>query len=203
MGDSLQDRFEVKVVIGDVNSDDAARRHMAFVEFKGFASEQVNGDGIAVESIQNEQVEVLRRFALEGEARVSGADLDLGWRLLKVSEFGDRKRGDLVIDFIEAEAVAEFAIGSHGAGAETDNAYVVRKCSKRGEAESNTAPLNIVGGGPAGWRGVHKLQAVSNPAVLEELIVAERVVRVVVQEFQNAIKGAGTHQGGWGIGAGV
>jgi len=121
-GENRDGRFEIDVAVGDVEGEDSARREMAAVELEGFAGEQVDGDGVAREGVDDEHVEVLRRFMGQGVAGVSDDDIDLGAGVADIGEdvAGNGDHGG--IDVVEGDVVAGAAVSGDGSGAEADDA---------------------------------------------------------------------------------
>jgi hypothetical protein len=53
---------------------------MPQVQFHRFARQQVRGDRISHERVEDQQVELLRRFAFQRQARIAEDHLDIGAR---------------------------------------------------------------------------------------------------------------------------
>lgn len=68
----FSDDFEqVQVNGGQVKGEGAVGFEVFEVDFHGLFREQVDGDGIAAEGIEDEEVEILRGFVFEGEPAVA------------------------------------------------------------------------------------------------------------------------------------
>ena len=66
LGELEHDRGQIQVLIGNVDRNDAARPQVALVKLKTFMGQQVDGNGIAAECVEDQQIKLLRRFALKG-----------------------------------------------------------------------------------------------------------------------------------------
>ena len=77
MRDAFDDGHEVEVAVGDVEGDHAVGLHVAQVDLHRLAGDEVYGNGIAREGVDGQHVEILRRLALEAQARVAQRQLDV------------------------------------------------------------------------------------------------------------------------------
>ena len=84
--------------VGDVESQDAARSKVAAVKRQGLRGQKVDGDGVAGEGVDYQDIEVLWRFTGQRCAGVAFYDLDLGSGLSDVREgvLRDRRDGGVI-----------------------------------------------------------------------------------------------------------
>ena len=99
---------------------------MAKVDAERLVRDEVQRNGVAREGVDREHVEVLRRLALEREARVAQRQLDGGVGVLEVAELVPGDVDDARVDVVEAIDVALGAVHRDGAGAEADHADLDR-----------------------------------------------------------------------------
>src|SRR5437660_9304858 len=119
-GEIEHDRLEIEVMIGDMDGNNAVGLEMALVNVERFFGQQMDGNGIAAERIQGQQIELLRGLAYHRETRVAHGDFDLPSTPSEVSKAGGSQAFDFRIDFIDAQVISGLAVGGESAGAEAD-----------------------------------------------------------------------------------
>ena len=92
---------------------------MPLVNLESLFRQQVYRDGVAAEGVEDEQVEVLRRFPFQGKAGVADCYFDRGGGVGKVAEPLVGHRLDLGVNLIKAQVVSRPAKRRHSAGAKT------------------------------------------------------------------------------------
>jgi hypothetical protein len=86
VGDAFDHGHEVEIAIGHVERNHAVGLHVLEVDLDCFARDEVHGNRVAREGVDREHVEVLRRLALERQARVAERQLDGRVGVLEVAE---------------------------------------------------------------------------------------------------------------------
>src|ERR1043166_1574898 len=138
---------QLQVTIGNVKSDDPARRQMALVELEGFSGKQMDRDCVAGKCIHRDYVIILRRLRLEREPRIAVRNLYLRLGLPQVREDVPGHDLDARINFVEAENVSRLSVGRQCSGSQTDVGNPARSTLAaivQGQANSRIA--RIVGG---------------------------------------------------------
>src|SRR2546423_14459392 len=74
--DARHHRDQVEEAVRDVEGDDAVGLHMPEIDPERLARDEMHRDRVAREGVDREHVEVLRRLAPEGQARVDERDID-------------------------------------------------------------------------------------------------------------------------------
>ena len=87
-GDIRDHRLEVQALVRDVHRNDAVGLEVPVIDREGLAREQVDRGGVAVESIQGEQVELLRGLPFERQAPIAQCALDFAGAVGQVSKWG-------------------------------------------------------------------------------------------------------------------
>ena len=111
------------MVVADVECQYAARRQFAQVESDSFPGEQVHGDRIAAEGVQNDQVVACVLRAAQFEPRVAQHSLRL-WRALAEEGEVARVRCDALdgrVDLVEGQRLAGLPVAGHGARSQADD----------------------------------------------------------------------------------
>jgi len=140
-------RFEIDVLIGDMEGEDSAGREVALVEIDGLGREQVDWDGIARERIDNEDIEVLRQFLRQRGSCIAFHNADLRTRFAKIGEDILRNRRNSRIDLIKADVIAGLAVCGDSADAQANGANVTRApLTTVTECEADTRILSVVRG---------------------------------------------------------
>src|SRR5581483_1468134 len=116
------DRDQIEEAVGDVERDDTVRLHVPKVRLQRLACDQMHGDRVARKRVDREHIEILRRLALQRQARIAERNLDAGTAVPQKSEFAARNADDVGIDVVEAIDVPWPPIGRNGARAEPDHA---------------------------------------------------------------------------------
>src|SRR5512143_1167534 len=105
---------------------DSAGFQMAEVEFQGLLRKQVDGNGIAGEGVDNQEIVMPRRFVFKGQSPVAQYDLDLAGTICEIGEFAPRHLLNERVDLVEPEDVSGPFIGGEGARAEPDDTCTER-----------------------------------------------------------------------------
>jgi len=98
---------------------------VALVNLKSIKREQMHRHGVAAEGIEQQHIEVLRRFALQIQPRIAHDDLQLAtarFEVRQVSEVFAGDGNDVGIDVVKPEGLAFLPIRRHGGGAHADDA---------------------------------------------------------------------------------
>jgi hypothetical protein len=121
LGEAAGERVEVEVAVGDVEGDHSVVvAEVAEVELDGLDGDEVGGDRVAAEGVDDEHVVALGRLALEAEAGVAEGDGGLAGAVAQVGEEGGVAGGegdDLGVDLIKTDPIAGERVGGDGAGA--------------------------------------------------------------------------------------
>ena len=95
------------------------------------------------------------------------------------------------LNLVKAEGLPEFAVTRQRPRAQAHHSDAAANSADGIHRQSHTAVLAIISGWPLRRRISHELQAMSDPAVLEEVEMSERVIRVMFKKREHAKKGAG------------
>src|SRR5215472_6324013 len=112
---------------------------MAEIQSERFERQKMNGNGIARESIDGKQVEILCRLAFQCQARVTQLEGNVRLRVPQKSEVLLCNSHDQGIDFVEREFISFVAIRRDRAGTEanhTDAPWVARSQGRERFANS-------------------------------------------------------------------
>ena len=122
-------------------------------------------DGVTVEGIQRQQVEVLRRLAFQGQTRVPEHHIHLP---LAVREVSERRVGQLQhvrVYLIKTQVIPRLAIRGQRAGAQADQADPPTPRRQRAQCTPHAASLIVVSRRPGRAHWVKELQAVLGASV--------------------------------------
>src|SRR5260221_1294576 len=193
-GQKLHHRRQIQVCVGRVDGEYAVRLQVAQVHRESFARQKVHGNGVAGKVVDRQYIELLRRFILQREARVSQDNVDSRRRIAQVTEGSTRDGDNLRIDFVEAEVVAGLAIRRQRAPAQANRADALRVGATVRQRQSDAGIRSIVRGGQeTRWR-VDVLRAVLDLAVIQRAVRLLEPVREL-PHAQRAIKAAYAHDG--------
>ncbi len=118
----VDDRREVEEAVGEVKGDDAAGFMCRGYTSSACAVMRWTGIASLGECVDHEDVELLRRLALEREARVAQHELDRRVAVLEEREVPLRDLDHGGIDVVEPEHVALGAVRRDRSRAEPDHA---------------------------------------------------------------------------------
>src|SRR5438132_5156162 len=126
-GQVSQHRLEIQITIGDVQSNNAIVAELFEIELDRFAGEQVNGDGIGIKGIHDDQLKLPVFRQLDLKASVAQYDKAFGRAVAHVSEIVPEISkvcpGDLLnraVDIEEDKSLAGFTIARQGPGTQAD-----------------------------------------------------------------------------------
>ena len=135
------DGFEVEVAVGDVDGDDPTWAQVLTVRGESLEREQVHGDGVAAEGVEDDHVVVLRWQFLERQAGVAHAKLDFCWALTQVMEGALGQTDDVIVNLVEVKLVPLAPPSGERAGAEADGRDLASvDWAGRGEDAADPAP---------------------------------------------------------------
>ncbi len=103
---AVNDRLEIDVAIADVNNDDAIGLEVAPVFLDGFARQQVHGNRVPTERIQDDGIESLRFLAFQRQSRITRYNFDSRLALTQKTEARLGEINNEWIDFVEAIHIA-------------------------------------------------------------------------------------------------
>src|SRR5262249_61167351 len=106
------------VLVRDVQGQDAVARDALEVKLEGLAGQEVHGDRIAREGIDDEDVEGACRTPLKGEPPVPRHDLDVRQRPFEKAELSGRQPDHQRIDLVEDVEISEPPVAGDGSGPE-------------------------------------------------------------------------------------
>ena len=153
---------------------------MAQIGPEGLHREQVHGDCVAREGVEREDVEILRRLALERQPRVAERDLHLRRAVLEESEFRAGELDHRGVDVVEAEDVARPAVGRERPRAQAHHAHPQGRVLVRVEQrEPDARSRPVVARGQAAPVRIQELLAVDDGAVREHPHRVRPLARIV------------------------
>src|SRR6266567_8945518 len=107
---------------------------MLTVKSYGFCREQVDGDGVAGERVDDKNIELLGWLRCQRSAGVSLDDVDLCSRVANVGKDVAGHGRDGRVDVVETDVVAGTAVGGDGPGTQADDADVAGTCGAANSA---------------------------------------------------------------------
>ena len=177
-----QNGVEVDVAVRDVEGEDPSRSELVAVELQCFARQQMGGNGVSAEGVEDHDPELVRGRFVKPQSRVADDDLERsGTGVLEEREIpwitGDPHDGR--INLIKRPALVGLGVASKGAGAETGDRHARRSAMRAKHVEhlSNRPGAMEIRLRFPPQRGVEALLAVKRPAVEEAMAAALRVFR--------------------------
>lgn len=111
MGEGGEFGFEIDILVGDVEGEDAVRCEVSLVEGDCLGGEQVERDGVSRESVDDEEVVVLSWFGGERGAGIAFGVGEGGGGLAEIGEEVLCDGQDGGVDLVEAEGVSGMSVG--------------------------------------------------------------------------------------------
>src|ERR1700730_4732200 len=109
-----------------MNGQDAVWSQMTQINNERLASEQMNGNGVAGESVEHEHIEVLRRgLPFPRQTCIARHHFDFVPPSFQKMKLGASNTFHVFVDFVEPKRVARTGIGGNRADAEPDDTHSV------------------------------------------------------------------------------
>ena len=100
-----------------MDDDGPVLLEMTLIVGEGFEGEEVDRNGVAAKSVEDDDIILLVGLSFHRESGVAHNEFRLRLRILQVGEGVRREASDVIINFVEAERIAWAAPGGEGAGA--------------------------------------------------------------------------------------
>src|SRR6266851_4869210 len=126
LSNSQKDWLKIEVGIRDVGRDNSVWPNLGQIQLKCLLGEQVNGNGVAAECVECQQIKMVRgtflQFALNGETAIAGDDIGFRRRRCQVGEVVlVRCDADYIrIDLIKAKVVARLRVCGQRSNTQAD-----------------------------------------------------------------------------------
>src|SRR5215470_11060914 len=152
---------------------------MLQVNLEGFLGQQMCGDGVTAESIEDQNIKFLELagggFALQAEPRIAERHVRRGFRILHISEEcagSVRERNYSRINFVESKIISRTAVSGESSDAEADdsNAHRARLAN---EKFADAAVGTVVAGGNQREPRINKLHAMVGHPVPKIIVGAQ------------------------------
>ena len=166
----------------------AVRLDVLEIHRQRLAGDQVHRNGVAGEGVDRQQIEFLRRLALQHQARVAERGFDLRLALAQIVEVAGGDVDHLRVDLVEAEIVAALAIGSQGAGAESDDADPLVHRVDALQRHPHPRGIAVVAGDDVAMIGPDVLLAVHDHAVHQAPLRVGVAVRQGLLDPERAVE---------------
>src|SRR3954454_16286892 len=117
---------------------------MSPVQLESFSGEQMDGDGIARERVDGQNIELFRRFAFEREPGITWNNGVRGGAILQERELIYRDAYHVRVNFVERVPIGRPPIGGQRSRAKADHADIKgRLLHKSGECTANAGIVSV------------------------------------------------------------
>ena len=178
-----------------MHGDDTIGAQVTQVGLEGLAREEVDGNGVAAESVEREQVEALALaagdLAFHHHPRVAHDHVDLALRVIEVAEVLPREFIDVWIDLVDPQVVALSRVGGERPRAETHKSDAAGRLRQLVDRKAHAAGVGVIGRGYHRLVGPDELDPVGRRAVQQQVVVLLLIVGVVIDDLERAVEIAG------------
>src|SRR4029077_13383781 len=111
---------KLQEMVGNVKSDDPARRQMTLVQLERLGGKQVDRNRVTGKCVDGDHVIIFWRLRLHGEPRIAVTNLNLRLRLPQVSKHVPGNDLDARVNFVKEENVPRLSVSRQRAGSQAD-----------------------------------------------------------------------------------
>src|SRR5215468_4054978 len=179
----------MQIPVRNVDRQDSVRPQMAKVELKGLDGQQVDGNGVARESIHRQEIKMLWRPAFQRQTRVAQFNSNVRFRISQKTEVLPCELHNQGVDVVESVVVPRPAVCRDGTDAEADDADAQGAARTQGaQRHADSGIPGVVGGRLIPPRRSQKLQSMADGSVGESAEAKIIVFRWGVAFEQNDVR---------------